>query len=187
MAVLKLVPHILTLLRIAASPVLAWLVLRSRFPEALLLVLLAGITDWLDGFSARRLGVSGHIGLVLDPMADKIMLVTLFVVLAVVQLIPVWMLVLAMGRDLVIVTGAYLLRVFRGVRMFRPSMTGKISTFFQVVLVLLVLLQAAFPHALFYWLRNIALWLTAVFTAWSWYDYVRLGIRLAKRQAVSAG
>ena len=185
MAVLKLVPHILTLLRLAASPILGWLVLRSRFPEALVLVVLAGITDWLDGFSARRLGVSGQVGLVLDPMADKVMLVTLFFVLAVVKLIPLWLLALVMGRDLVIVIGAYLLRLLRGVRTFRPFLIGKISTFFQIVFVLLVLLQAASPHTLFYWLRNIALCLTAAYTAWSGYEYVRLGIRLARRQAVS--
>lgn len=177
-------PDFITALRLAASPIVAWLVLESRFREALALVFLAGVTDWLDGFTARRLGASGRLGVILDPLADKILLVTLFVVLAVARLVPLWLLILTIGRDLVIVVGAFLLRVFRDVRRFTPSVLGKVSTFFQIVLVLLVLMNAAFPYQLIFWLEVTAIVLSTLFTAWSGIDYVRLGIRMAARRVV---
>jgi cardiolipin synthase len=177
---LRYVPNALTLVRLLASPLLVWLVLAARFRQALLLVLIAGLTDWLDGYSARKLNVSGRSGELLDPLADKTMLVALFLVLGWVGLAPVWVVALAMGRDLVIVIGALLLRLFRGYHRFRPSMLGKVSTFFQIVFVLLVLIYAALPLVWVYWLMRLALVLTAVFTAASGLDYVRRGIVMAR-------
>ena len=178
---LRLLPNALTILRLGSSPIVAWLLLESRFREALALVLFAGLTDWFDGYLARKLGAGGNFGAVLDPLADKILLITLFVVLGVLHLIPFWLLTLAVGRDLVIVAGALLLRLFRNRQRFVPSQLGKISTFFQIVFVLLVLVAASFPNPPFWWLRNIALVLTSAFTAWSGLDYVRQGIQMARR------
>ncbi len=172
-------PNILTLIRLLASPFLAWLLLRSHFPEALGLVLLAGLTDWFDGFAARRLNVRAPAGVILDPLADKAMLVTLFVALTVIERIPWWMLALVIARDLVIVTGALLLRAFRNVGEFVPTTLGKISTFFQLVLVFLVLLDACFPCRIFFLLRMSALALSTFFTAASGLDYIRLGVEMA--------
>lgn len=145
------------------------------------MVLVAGLTDWFDGYVARRLGTGGAVGIVLDPLADKALLVTLFITLALQRLIPLWMLILAIGRDLIIVGGALLLRIFRGRQRFLPSMTGKVSTFFQIVLVLLVLLQAAFSHPVIRWLSALALGLAAVFTCVSGLEYIRRGIRMARK------
>jgi cardiolipin synthase (CMP-forming) len=92
------------------------------------------------------------------------------------------MLTLVIGRDLVIVIGALLVRLLRGVRKFLPSTVGKVSTFFQIVLVLLALLYAAFPFQAFLWLKCTALWLSAFFTALSGSDYVRRGILMARRR-----
>lgn len=181
---MRQLPDFITCIRLAASPFVAWLLLESRFREALGLVLLAGLTDWLDGFAARRLGVSGRLGVVLDPLADKVLLVTLFVVLGTVRLIPVWLVLLAIGRDVVIVVGAVLLRMFRDIRRFVPSTLGKVSTFFQIVLVMLVLLHAAFPYEFIFWLEITAIALTTLFTTLSGLDYIRLGIRLAARRVV---
>jgi cardiolipin synthase len=171
----------LTLLRLLASPFLAWLIIQSRFVEALLVVGFAGVTDWLDGYTARQLGASGELGVILDPMADKFMLVTLFFALTYAGLIHFWLFALVMGRDLVIVTGSLLLRIFRDVRKFRPVMIGKVSTFFQIVFVLLVLLYDAFPLTFLFWLEMLALALTTLFTTWSGITYVLLGIRLTRR------
>ncbi len=183
---LRLLPDLITLLRLAATPFVAWLLLALRFREALALVLLAGLTDWLDGFTARRLAVSGRLGAILDPLADKILLVTLFIILASVRRVPEWLVALVIGRDLVIVLGALLLRAFRGVRRFAPSLLGKVSTFFQIVFVLLVLLRAAYPFTLFVWLETIAFGLTALFTALSGIGYIRLGIQMARRPAAES-
>lgn len=164
-----------------ASPLLVWLLLQSRFREALGLAVLAGLTDWFDGYAARKLNVTGRLGAVLDPLADKIMLVTLFIALAVVGLIPKWLLGLVIGRDLIIVIGAILLRAFRGIRKFLPSTWGKVSTFFQIMLVLMVLLRAAFRYRLFLWLEITAILLCTLFTAVSGVDYIRKGIRMTRR------
>ena len=156
--------------------------LQHQYREALLLTLVAGLTDWFDGYAARRLGAGGTLGVVFDPLADKALLVTLFVALGVLGLIPLWLLGLAIGRDLIIVGGALLLRIFRGKQRFVPSTLGKVSTFFQIVLVLLVLLEAAFPYQLFQWLSYLALLLAAIFTGLSGADYIRLGMRIALRR-----
>jgi cardiolipin synthase len=179
---LRAIPHLITLFRLFSSLFLAWLLVKTRFEAALGLVLAAGLSDWLDGFAARRLNIAGgHLGIILDPLADKVLLVTLFCTLAALGLIPLWMFWLAIGRDVVIVVGAWLVRVFRGIRTFLPTMLGKVSTFFQIVLVLMALLYAAFPWQPFLWLKDTALVLSALFTGVSGLDYVRKGIEMARR------
>jgi cardiolipin synthase len=178
---LRWLPHFLTLLRLVSSPILAWLLLHSRFETGLVVVAIAGLTDWLDGYAARRLGATGQLGVVLDPLADKVLLVTLFLVLAAIHLIPLWVLLMVIGRDAVIAVGALLLRIFRNARKFVPSYMGKVSTFFQITLVLLVLVYASFPYEWFLLLKDAALVLCVIFTILSWLDYVRLGIRMTKR------
>lgn len=185
--VLRYLPHALTLTRLFVLPFVVRLLLQSRFREALGLVVLAGVTDWFDGFAARRLHVTGRLGVVLDPIADKTMLVTLFVALAFIRLIPLWLLALVIGRDVVIVVGALLLRIFRNIRRFLPSTMGKVSTFFQIMLVLMVLLHASFQYRLFWWLEVTAVVLCAFFTVLSGIGYVRLGIQLTRRPALAAG
>lgn len=181
---MRQLPNLITSLRLICSPVLVWLLIESKFKEALGLVLFAGLTDWFDGFTARKVGASGRLGVVLDPLADKTMLVALFVTLGFLGLIPAWLFALVVARDVVIVTGSALLRMFRNIRKFVPSILGKISTFFQIVYVLLVLLHAAFPMELLLTLQKIALICTTVFTFASGFGYVRLGIRLARQPAV---
>jgi cardiolipin synthase (CMP-forming) len=182
--VLRQLPNLLTLFRLLSSPLLAWYIIDSHFREALAVVAFAGLTDWLDGFTARRLRVSGNVGVVLDPLADKVMLVTLFVVLAYVGLVQVWLLALVIGRDVVIVTGAFLLRVFRDIRTFMPSVLGKVSTFFQIVFVLLALLCAAEPNRILTSLELVTLILTTLFTTLSGLDYVKIGIQMTKRKQI---
>ena len=142
---MRALPHLITLLRLLATPVDCLAAGAGGYRAALAMVVLAGVTDWLDGFAARLLKLSGQFGVVFDPLADKVLLVTLFFALGLLGLIPLWMLCLAVGRDLVIVGGAALVRNYRGPRKFRPTLLGKVSTFFQIVLVLLALSFAAYP------------------------------------------
>lgn len=181
---MRQIPNIITTIRLLAAPAAAWLLAEGRYREALALVILAGLTDWFDGWAARKLNASGKTGIIYDPLADKILLVVLFVELAVIHLIPLWMFLLAIIRDLVIVAGALLIRIFRNVRKFLPSLWGKISTFFQIMLVLMVLLDAAFPHPILHALRLTALVLSALFTAASGLDYIRRGIDMARPPAL---
>jgi len=184
---LQAIPHLITLFRLLCAPVIAWLLFQSRFQAALGLVLLAGVSDWFDGYAARRLKSAGHVGVVFDPLADKALIVTLFVTLGILRLIPGWMFWLVIGRDLVIVFGAILVRKFRGIRKFPPTMLGKVSTFSQIVLVFLALWYAAFPYWLLLWLKVTALVLSAFFTAASGLDYVRIGIQMARRKIRARG
>ena len=181
---MRYLPNLITITRLLAAPAVAWLIAEARYREALALVILAGLTDWFDGFAARQLKAGGKTGVILDPLADKILLVVLFIQLAVYDLIPLWMLLLALVRDVVIVVGALLVRLFRNVKKFVPSDLGKVSTFFQIMLVLLVLVDAAYPYEWFYILRMAALVLSALFTALSGLDYIHKGIEMARQPSV---
>ena len=182
---MRAIPHLISVFRLLCSPAIVWLLGSQRYRSALALVVLAGVSDWLDGYAARRLKVDGRLGVILDPLADKVLLVTLFLTLGILRLIPLWMLWLVLGRDLVIVIGAFLVRIFRGIRKFLPTTLGKVSTFFQIVLVLLTLADAAFPSFVLFWLKMTALVLCALFTTWSGLDYVRIGIAMARRRIVA--
>ncbi|MGH9639659.1 MAG: CDP-alcohol phosphatidyltransferase family protein, partial [Bryobacteraceae bacterium] len=96
--------------------------------------------------------------------------------------IPLWMVALAVARDVIIVTGAVLLRTLRGIHRFSPSLLGKVSTFFQIVLVLMVLVHAAYPDRFNGWLALAALAFCAFFTVLSGAEYIRRGIALARRR-----
>ena len=164
-----------------ASPLLVWLIVQAHYGDAFAVIVFAGLTDWFDGYTARLFDASGRLGVILDPLADKFMLVVLFCALTYVGLIPLWFFALVVVRDLVIVTGAILVRRLRNVRKFPPVTVGKVSTFFQIVYALLALLFGALPHPLVLWLERTALVLSTIFTIWSGYAYIRIGIRYAHR------
>jgi cardiolipin synthase (CMP-forming) len=128
----------LTLLRMLLIPLFVILVVYGRPGWALITFGVAGITDGLDGLIARRAGQKTSLGAWLDPMADKLLLVTTFVVLTVpgtdlVNRFPLWLTVLVITRDVVIVTTVAIVTAVMGVRTFRPSIYGKIATGVYVV------------------------------------------------------
>jgi cardiolipin synthase len=182
-------PNFISLLRLAAAPFVAWLLYRSNYRAALLVLLAAGLSDWLDGYAARKLHATGRfgtsnahqrLGVILDPLGDKVLLVVVFVAMGLLGLLPFWLFVLVVGRDLVIVTGSLLLRLLRNRREFVPSTLGKVSTFFQIVVALLAAVSAAFPHPLIGWLKSTGVLLTAIFTLLSGLGYVRQGIQMTR-------
>jgi cardiolipin synthase (CMP-forming) len=179
------VPNLITLLRLLCSPLLVWLLVSGDYKTAFVTTILAGVTDWLDGLAARHFHSGGKLGILFDPLADKALLVTLFVTLTALHFIPGWLLWLVIVRDLVIVTGALLVRWRRGIREFRPSLLGKVSTFFQILYVLFVLLETAFPYDRLPLLTEAALFSCAIFTALSGLNYVRIGIGMARRPPVA--
>lgn len=182
------IPNVISAVRLAAAPLAGWLVWEHRFGQALTIVFLAALSDWLDGWAARHVpGGPTKLGTVLDPMADKALLVTLFVCGGPAGLIPVWLVCLVLGRDLVIVLGSLLIVWRRGPRPFLPLTVGKMSTFFQVLSVLLVLLYGlggpVLASGAFRLCKDLALAETAFFTALSGAAYVRRGIEIAQRKA----
>lgn len=138
------IPNGITLLRMAAIPFFALAVVSANHRLALVIFVLAGLSDAVDGLLARRLGMRSLLGAYLDPIADKALLVTAYVVLTWpnpgVVTIPLWLTVLALSRDLLIVLVALILYLAADVRSFPPSAWGKITTFMHIVTVGLVLL-----------------------------------------------
>jgi cardiolipin synthase len=186
-------PNFISLLRLLAAPLVAWLLYIGSYRSALFVLFAAGLSDWLDGYTARKLHVGDRfgrtlaherLGVILDPLADKVLLVVVFVAMGLLGLLPFWLFVLVVGRDLVIVTGSLLLRLLRNRREFRPSLLGKVSTFFQIVVAVLSAVEAAFPHPFASWLKTTGVLLTAIFTLLSGLDYVRQGIQMARLPAL---
>ena len=156
-----------------------WLICANHFDWALLLTIPIGISDWADGYLARRLQVTSKLGTYIDPAADKVLLVTAFLSLGLTGAIPKWLVALVIGRDIVIVVGASLLWRFRHRTEFTPLITGKISTTFQIVTVLVVLIARVFSWRLIHGTLLTCFALTATFTILSGVGYIRKGIRLA--------
>ena len=141
-------PNVLTLLRALAAVPVAAAILNGRFAVALAIVVLAGVTDGLDGELARRMGQTSDVGRLLDPIADKILLVTTFVAAAVpgrgFAPLPLWLVALAVVRDVGLVAVAFAIYRATGFTGFRPTLLGKINTVVELVLVGLFLLTRAF-------------------------------------------
>jgi len=133
----------LTLLRMFLIPFLAMAILYSRYGLALLIFLISGLSDLFDGFIARRFQQKTRLGALLDPMADKLLLSTSFLLLTLpgnlAVAIPLWLAVMVFSRDIFIVVGAVAVALTTGFTKFDPTIYGKGSTFIQIVCVLTVL------------------------------------------------
>ncbi len=166
----------LTILRILMTPVIAVLLLYRETGAALALFLLAGITDCLDGFFARRRGQWTSLGMVLDPIADKLLLMSAVIVLTVLNELPRWFAIIVVSRDIFLVGGAILMYMFIGKMSIPPSYLGKASTLFQIATVLLAMLDNFVPQVRPAILPVVGV--TLLLTASSGVDYVYRGARL---------
>ncbi len=151
-----------TLLRLGLIPFFAVAVLEGRYAWALTLLVVAGASDALDGLLARWLKQRTALGAYLDPITDKLLLSTAFVVLAVRGDIPWTLSVLVLGRDVLMVVVAGVIVVAAGFRPFPPSIYGKGCTAVQMLTVLAVVLGRVWPPAEVLW--RVLLWLTAALT-----------------------
>jgi cardiolipin synthase len=144
---LHLLPNTLTLFRMLSVGPIIYFLLTGRYRSAFLVALCAGISDLLDGFLARRFGWMTHFGGILDPLADKLLLVTVSITLAWLGHLPVWLVCLMVLRDLLIIAGAWYFhnRVAR-ITSATPSTLSKWNTLFQIMLVVCVMLVLAFPQ-----------------------------------------
>jgi cardiolipin synthase (CMP-forming) len=133
------IPNLLCVFRILLTLPVAWAILEGRYPIALGLFLLAGFTDLLDGFLAKRFSWQSRLGGMLDPIADKLLLATSFVTLWLAGYVPGWLLAAVVARDLVIVGGAGLYRWLIGPFDAEPSVLSKLNSFLQLLYVVLTL------------------------------------------------
>ena len=135
----------LTILRILLVPVITVLLLYRQIGAALAVFLLAGVTDGLDGFIARARRQKTTLGMVLDPLADKVLLTSTVVVLTILKELPRWFAVILVSRDVILVGGAMIVYMFMGKMAFPPSRLGKVTTGFQIATVLLAMLDNLVP------------------------------------------
>jgi cardiolipin synthase (CMP-forming) len=179
---LRAAPNLLTFLRLCLIPFLVIAILEAHYPTALCLFFIAGFSDGLDGLAARLLQQQTQIGQYLDPVTDKLLLSTLFLVLMHQGLVPRRVTVLVFSRDLGILIVASLLYISLGMRDFRPSIFGKASTCAQILALLSVLVCQVFVWVPLVVLRTFALDATALLTVVSALHYAW---RTARRLSIA--
>lgn len=174
------IPNLITWLRILMVPPFVWLLLEERHFEALVLFFIAGFSDGLDGFLAKRYGWTSRLGGLLDPLADKLLLVSAFVTLGYLGLLPVYLVGLVLLRDLVIVSGAIAYHFRVAPLDADPSWVSKVNTVLQIALVLLVVFNQV--HALLgpFWMLMLEA-MVVLATVWSGLDYVWTWSQRARR------
>ncbi len=148
-------PNFLTMFRMVLIPVFVTLLFYQRFGWALAVFIIAGVTDGLDGLLARSLNQHSSLGRILDPIADKLLLVTAFIVLSQRVIlpqplprhfpVPFWVTAAVISRDIFIVAGSAAINIVTGFRGFRPSLLGKTNTVVQIGAILIILVAAHFP------------------------------------------
>ena len=137
-------PNAITLARLLAVPLAVWLVVRGWYEAALWLFLLAGLSDAVDGWLARRLGQVSRLGSLLDPVADKALLVSVFIALGARDLLPAWLVILVVFRDVLIVSGWLLRQILvPSAQAVRPHWTSKLNTCAQLAFAAAVLAMLA--------------------------------------------
>jgi cardiolipin synthase len=178
---LRSLPNLLCVLRMLLVYPTALGILEGRYQFVLALFLLAAFTDGVDGFLARQFGWATELGGILDPLADKLLMVGMFLCMSVAGLVPWWLTALVLLRDLVIVSGAIAYRMLFGTLHGQPTVSSKFNTLCQVLFCLVVISQAAYgwpPPAI------VALGaLVLVTTSVSGLDYV---LTYSRRTAVAA-
>ncbi len=180
-------PNALTVLRMLLVAPLTWLILAGRYDAALLIAAVAGLSDALDGWLAKRFGWQSWLGGVLDPIADKLMLIGCFVALGLIGAHPAWLTALVVGRDLVIVAGAAAYHVLIGLITAQPTLLSKFTTCVQIGYVLAQLVHRTSWLELPTDLLRAGIGLTAAVTAASGVQYVVVWSGKALRARDEAG
>ncbi len=183
------IPNLLTFLRMALIPLFASLLFYGYSGWALLVFVIAGASDGIDGFVARRLNQESELGTILDPIADKLLMTTAFVILTLPNIfpptrhlpVPFWVTAAVIGRDVLIIAVAAAIFIITGFRRFKPSQLGKLSTLVQVFGVGLILLAAVIPSLQSFYLPTVYTTVTAI-AVFSGIHYVFFVARLMKER-----
>ena len=168
-------PNAITFARLCMVPLAVWLVLRRQIAPAFWLFAAAGLSDALDGWLARR-GRGSALGALLDPIADKALLVSMYVTLAAVQVLPDWIAIIVVFRDILIVGGVVVLSVLGQPIAIRPLPVSKFNTLLQIVLVAVALMLTGFAFSA-PGLVQMLTWAVAATTLLSGGAYVRMVAR----------
>ena len=188
---LAAIPNIITVVRILLVFPTAWLLWRNRYVEALILMAIAGASDALDGWLARRWNAISRFGAAVDPVADKLLVAAMFIIFSIQGHLPLWLVLIVLGRDLCILGGAGAYRLLFGTIEFAPTLVSKANTAAQISVLLLVLVE----RCGFGWLSPLVaelldpycFFLLAVLAVVSGLDYVITWTARAIRQSRAPG
>ncbi len=139
-------PNIITLLRVALLPPLAYYLIQKNYQTALIIFMVAGASDALDGFLAKHFNWTSRFGAIADPLADKMLMLVSYSYLAIENFLPMWLLAIVVGRDIFIVTAAYAFHRRFGPFDMQPSWLSKFNTTFQIFLVTWVMFSLVFTQ-----------------------------------------
>ncbi len=177
------IPNILTLVRILLTPVFIILLLNSQFTLALFVFTLAGLSDALDGFIARYFNQRTVLGAYLDPLADKLLLLSAYVSLAILESVPEWLAVIVISRDLIIIMGIAILTITNKPYEVRPSIVSKLTTAIQISTIFLALLNPKLPR--FETVQSCMFLATAAITMISGFHYIYIGMNQLQQNSTS--
>lgn len=170
------IPNLITLGRVILVPVVFWLLVSGQTQLAFFAFVLAGVSDGIDGFIAKRFGLSTELGAYLDPLADKLLLVSIFLALGVLNALPSWLVIAVVSRDILIVLGVLLAWLLDHPVGIRPHWVSKANTVAQILLAATVLADDGFGLGLAS-LRIALVWITGVLTVASLAVYLRAWLR----------
>jgi cardiolipin synthase (CMP-forming) len=179
---IQYLPNLISIARLCLAPYALRAIWNREYEWALLWCLIAGLSDFLDGFLARRLRVASTTGAYLDPLADKILLSGVYFMLGYDRVIPWWVTAVVFGRDALMLLFFVFAFAFTKLREFPPTVWGKLSTAIQIVTALVILLGGIMyfgPHERL--IKNTLIGLTVAATAWSALDYLRVGLRMVTK------
>ncbi len=179
---LATIPNAICVLRMALAVPIVWLLAEGQYGATLILFAIAAVSDALDGYLAKTFGWATELGKVLDPVADKLLLVSVFITLTWLGLVPFWLAAVAVGRDVIIGVGAWVYKGLFGPVDGHPTMPSKLNTLVQILFVIAVVGRAAYP-VVPGWLIAALGGLTFVTTVVSGVDYIAIYVR--KAMAVS--
>jgi cardiolipin synthase len=165
------VPNQITLLRLGILPFILILISYERYRWALLVLVLAGLSDGIDGLLARKLNQRSSLGAYLDPIADKLLLSSSFLILAFKNQLAWWFTILVLSRDVLILIVAVVIILISGYRPFPPSLLGKSTTFLQIVLVFITVLLAAYPGLHWEAFKHLLIYVVTVLAIASGFHY----------------
>jgi len=176
---LRQIPNILSLARLFMVVPVVFAIAQGHYGTALWVFLLAGFTDAIDGFIARKYAWQSELGSLLDPLADKTMIVATFMSLALLKQIPLWLFLVVLFRDLIILAGVLIYHLRTSSKQMHPTIISKANTGLQVFLVLCVLINAQFANVpdMFLDLLIVSLLITSVFSC---VRYIQLGFQKVK-------
>ncbi len=169
-------PNFFTLIRVLLIPVFVILIINKNFWWALMTFGIAGITDGIDGLIARLTHQRTELGAYLDPIADKLLLSSGFITLAIIEMIPSWLAVIVVTRDVIILIGIFVMMLTNKPPKIQPSLISKVNTTFQISTILVVLMAGYYPALRPF--SALAIYGTAFFTVASGFHYIYVGTRI---------